>query len=288
MSAVKHKYGWKRDRMSENYKYLKIEQKPVHKTYAPLLVLSPMPPVYDQGQLGSCTANSLAGAFQFDLMKEKLPNWVPSRLFIYYGERSLEHTISVDSGAALSDGITVLNTLGVCPETVWPYNINEFAVVPPTIAYSDAIKCKALLDRRVNVDPMDFKTMINLGYPVAFGFTVYQSFETIGANGIMPMPQPGEQILGGHAVLACGYNDTLTANGQTGFIKVRNSWSSSWGQGGYFWMPYAFLTPANCNDCWVITKNEELENELEAHLNSVKEIKKGMAKVIESISKFFL
>ena len=147
------KYGWKRDRMSENYKYLKIEQRPVQKTYPPVLVLSPMPPVYDQGQLGSCTANSLAGAFQFDLMKQKLPNFNPSRLFIYYNERALEHTIPVDSGAALTDGITVLNTQGVCPETVWPYNIDEFTVKPPVLAYTDGLKCKAFLDRRVNVDP---------------------------------------------------------------------------------------------------------------------------------------
>src|SRR5437870_13626801 len=64
------------------------------------------PPVYDQGQLGSCTANAIAGAVEFDQMKERLPQiFVPSRLFIYYNERVIEGSVDSDSGAMLRDGI---------------------------------------------------------------------------------------------------------------------------------------------------------------------------------------
>jgi len=259
-------YGWKRDRMNEKFKYLKITPKPIQKTYPPVLVLSYMPPVYNQGELGSCTANALAAAFEYDQQKQNLVNFVPSRLFIYYGERSIENTVATDSGAAISDGIRVLNTWGVCPETMWPYNIAEFAVKPPAIAYTDALPNKAISDYRINPSPMDFKTIINLGYPVVFGFTVYESFESIGPNGIMPIPNPNEQILGGHAVVACGYNDTMSFNGVTGFIRVRNSWGPSWADEGYFYMPYAFLTSANVNDCWVITKDTGIATKLKEHL----------------------
>jgi len=270
---VVRKYGQKRDRMSEKYKYLKITPSPVQNTYPPQLTLPNLAqmPVYDQMQIGSCTANSLAGAFEYEQIKQGLTNFTPSRLFIYYNERVIEHTVNVDSGAALSDGITVLNTRGVPPETMWQYNTEEFTVKPPLVAYTDALKHKAVQDRRVNPDVMDFKTMINLGYPIAFGFTVSESFENIGSDGIMPIPKPGEEILGGHAVLCCGYNDTMTANGLTGYLYVRNSWGPSFAQNGYFWMSYEFLTPANANDCWIISKNVEIDKLVQNHLASVKE-----------------
>jgi len=88
---------------------------------------SQCPPVYDQGQLGSCTANALAGAFEFDILKEKKKDFMPSRLFIYYNERVIEHSVSSDSGAQIRDGIKTMNKQGVCPESEWPYKVNQFA-----------------------------------------------------------------------------------------------------------------------------------------------------------------
>src|SRR5436853_3992768 len=57
------------------------------------------PAVYDQGQLGSCTANAIGGAIEFDQLKQHLAQtFTPSRLFIYYNERVIEGTVDADSG----------------------------------------------------------------------------------------------------------------------------------------------------------------------------------------------
>ncbi len=89
------------------------------------------PPVYNQGQLGSCTANAIAGAIQFDRMKQKLaPDFTPSRLFIYYNERVIEHSVASDSGAQIRDGIKSVARQGDCPETEWPYVIAKFKTKP--------------------------------------------------------------------------------------------------------------------------------------------------------------
>src|SRR5690349_5986657 len=98
------------------------------------------PDVYDQGQLGSCTANSIGGAFQFEQIKQKVKDFVPSRLFIYYNERVIENTVNSDSGAQIRDGIKVVAKQGAPPETDWPYDINKFAQKPPQSAFADAAK----------------------------------------------------------------------------------------------------------------------------------------------------
>src|SRR6516162_3253222 len=64
-----------------------------------------MPAIYDQSSLGSCVANGVAGACQYDEMKQGiLPTILPSRLFIYYGDRSLENSVASDSGSSVADG----------------------------------------------------------------------------------------------------------------------------------------------------------------------------------------
>src|SRR5450432_2708498 len=98
---------------------------------APLAKLGPLPakadltklcpPVYDQGQIGSCTANAIAAALEFDRDKQKLADFMPSRLFIYYNERAMEKTTGSDAGAQIRDGIKSVGKQGVCPETEWPY-----------------------------------------------------------------------------------------------------------------------------------------------------------------------
>jgi len=93
------------------------------------------PPVYDQGQLGSCTGNAIAAAFQFDQRKQKLTDFMPSRLFIYFSEREIEGTISSDSGAMIRDGMKTIAKLGVCSEDTWPYDIAKFARRPSKAAY---------------------------------------------------------------------------------------------------------------------------------------------------------
>jgi len=208
------------------------------------------PPVYDQGQLGSCTANAIGAAVQFERAKQALqPDFIPSRLFIYYNERVIEHTVSSDSGAMIRDGIKTVAKQGACPETDWPYNIAHFMEKPPAQAYTDASKYKAVLYRKVIRNLSQMKGCLASGYPFVIGFTVYESFESqqVAQTGVMPMPNTNEQILGGHAVLVVGYDE-----GQQRFI-VRNSWGPNWGMKGYFTMPYAYLTDTSLSDdFWTI------------------------------------
>ena len=108
---------------------------------------SKCPPVYDQGQLGSCTANAIAGAYEFDQRQERQPDFMPSRLFIYFNERTMEGTVDIDAGAMIRDGIKSVAKLGVCTETTWPYDISTFTQKPPTDAYKEAEKHQALVLR---------------------------------------------------------------------------------------------------------------------------------------------
>lgn len=208
------------------------------------------PPVYDQGQLGSCTANGIAAAIQFDRMKQKLkPDFNPSRLFIYYNERVMEHTVSSDSGAQIRDGIKSVGKQGDCPETEWPYDIKKFTDKPPAGCYRDAIKYKALQYQRVLQDLNQMKGCLASGYPFVFGFTVYDSFESeaVAKTGVVPMPGTNEQVLGGHCVVAVGYDDHQQR------FTIRNSWGSDWAMKGYCTMPYGYLTNANlASDFWTI------------------------------------
>ncbi len=209
---------------------------------------SQCPPVYDQGHLGSCTANCLAAAYEFDLKKQKKTDFMPSRLFIYYNERVLINTVNSDSGAYIRDGIKTMNNQGVCPEKDWAYDISKFAVKPPQKCYDEASKCEIKSYQRLVNSLSQLKGCLAEGFPFVFGFTVYESFMTAETahSGIMPMPKHGEKTVGGHAVAAVGYDDSKSA-----FI-IRNSWNTSWGIKGYFYMPYAYISSNLCNDFWTI------------------------------------
>jgi len=207
------------------------------------------PGVYDQLDLGSCTANAIGAAIEFDRLKQKLSDFMPSRLFIYYNERAMEGTIDSDSGAMIRDGIKSVGSQGVCPESEWPYDITQFRQQPSDQCYQDALSCKAILYQSVLRDLNQMKGCLASGYPFVFGFTVYQSFESasVAQTGQVPMPQRGESVLGGHAVLAVGFDDA-----QQRFL-VRNSWGTDWGMQGYFTMPYTYLTQASlASDFWTI------------------------------------
>jgi C1A family cysteine protease len=208
-----------------------------------------MPPVYDQGELGSCTANAIGAAFEFGQVKQGLKDFMPSRLFIYYNERAMEGTIDTDSGAMIRDGMKSVAKLGVCTEVTWPYDIPKFTEKPPTKAYTEAKKHQALVYRRVLGNLHQMQGCLAQGYPFVFGFSVYESFmkPEVAKTGIVPLPPRGEQLIGGHAVLAVGYDDA-----EQSFI-VRNSWGTGWGMKGYCLMNYAYLTdPSLARDFWAI------------------------------------
>jgi len=239
------KYHWTRDKVDKR-DYL----------YAPTVVklstyvdLRPhCSPIEDQGRLGSCTGNAIAGAIEL-LMKRNNKFADISRLFIYYYERLLENTVNYDSGAYIRDGIKACYTYGIATENLWPYDISKFRNRPSIDAVNDAKKRKVKLYERVS----DFNGVINAidnGYPVTIGFDVYSSFDspTVARTGIMPYPNlRKETLLGGHAVLIVGYNK----NNDT-FI-VRNSWGKYWGDNGYFYMPFQVIKNNTMSgDFWVI------------------------------------
>lgn len=208
-----------------------------------------LPDAYDQSTLGACTGNAIAAAVQYDHIRQNETKVAPSRLFIYFNERSMEGTINEDAGAHIRDGIKSLNTWGVCDETIWPYAIEKFKERPSVAAYTAAAEHRAVSYRRLDQTLAQLKGCLAGGFPFVFGFTVYDSFESqeVAKTGVLNMPTNEEAAVGGHAVLAVGYDDS------THRFLVRNSWGKDWGQKGHFTMPYAYLTNGNLSaDCWVV------------------------------------
>ena len=211
------------------------------------------PAIYDQGQLGSCTANALGAAFDFDRRKQGKPFMTPSRLFIYWNERDLEGTVDSDAGARIRDGVKVLRKLGTPAEVIWPYDIQRFTEKPHDEAFVEAEKNQLLTYQRISRAgkdrTYDMRACLAWGYPFVTGFSVYESFETdeVAKTGIIPMPAPDERVLGGHAVLVVGFDDDKR------YFICRNSWGETWGDEGNFYMPYDYLTNEDlASDMWVL------------------------------------
>ena len=211
-------------------------------------------PIENQGRLGSCTANALAGALEFLELKDGAPFVDLSRLFIYYNERVVERTVNQDSGAFIRDGIKSLAKQGVCPEKEWPYKVSAFRRKPTAKCYSDAKKHQITSYHRIS-SLEEMRTCLSDGFLFVFGFTVYETFESaaVAKSGVLNMPGPNEKVKGGHAVMAVGYDDA-----QKRFI-IRNSWDTDWGMKGYFTMPYDYLEPVKnlADDFWTIRASEE-------------------------------
>ena len=244
MEKNKRKYGWRPDLPDQRDicfvpKFKEIPKKIDWSEF--------MPPVYDQGNLGSCTANGIAGAFDWERKQSGKEFIYPSRLFVYYNERAMEGTIGEDAGAFIRDGIKSVNKLGTCKEENWKYEVDKFACEPPKVCYEEALGYQVLEYKRVNSDIISLKQALAEN-PVVFGFTVYESFETeeVSKTGVVPMPKENESALGGHCVVAVGYDD------ETRKIKCRNSWGESWGDCGYFYLPYEYFTSDLTDDYWVI------------------------------------
>jgi C1A family cysteine protease len=211
---------------------------------------------FDQGDLGSCTANAIGKAYRYQHTKQGLAAFDPSRLFIYYAEREIEGTIGSDAGAEIRDGIKVLATLGTPSEDVWRYDIGRFTQRPAEVAFQEAIRHNALAYESVRVERIALKAALAAGHPVVVGFSVYESFYNIRADGLMPVPDATrERLEGGHAVLVVGYK---TMKGRDGKRRdhaiILNSWGDSWGDLGYFYMPIEWLCCRdNADDFWCIT-----------------------------------
>lgn len=207
-----------------------------------------LPVVYDQGSLGSCTANALC--YCFDFVDDT--TFYPSRLFLYYNTRLLDKNINQDAGSTLTQGIRALERFGISSENTWPYIINNFRNKPSDVSYNEGTKHKILNANRVIQTLSSMKGCLNQGFPFVTGILIYSSFESISVSktGYVPMPNTKtERLLGGHAVTCIGYND------QKGIWIMKNSWGPSWGDRGYFYLPYAYLLSNKLSgDLWQITK----------------------------------
>jgi C1A family cysteine protease len=223
-----------------------------------------MPPVYDQGTLGSCTANAALAAVHFT-EKEKTLTLRPalSRLFTYYFTRMLEGSLQRgDVGATIRGTFKSLNKYGYCLERLWKYDINVFNATPPSMAREQAARHKLAVTVNYESVPKSLdmiKAVVALNNPVVFGFSVPESFMSaaVRKSGVVPMPAPREKIVGGHAVTIVGYND------ETQMFIIRNSWGKGWGQAGYCLMPYAFVMKLG-SDFWTVKSVPAVEVEVAA------------------------
>ena len=263
MAKQRYGMGWVRDLPDHRDLFYSASYKTLTALPAKVDLRPKCPPVYDQGEIGSCTANAIAGAIQFDRrFAKETPDFVPSRLFIYYNERSVEHTIPLDNGAQIRDGIKSVAKQGVCPEKLWPYdpvpadpNTHLFppnapeTKKPSPACYKAASEFQVVSYHRVLQSLGQLKGCLAEGFPFVFGFTVYSSLWDASGKpkSIMPLPSGSDEVVGGHAVVAVGYDDA------SGRFMIRNSWGTGVQEKGYFEMPYPYLTDPNlASDLWTI------------------------------------
>lgn len=208
------------------------------------------PPVYDQAGLGACVPNSLASVIEFLQNKEKITQYTPSRLFIYYNTRVIDGTVKSDSGCTFRNCIKSYNDLGSPPENYWLYMPFRFTTKPSKKAYDEGLKHKELRYVKISQDLDSLKAVLTSGYPFVFGMVCYQSFESkeVASTGNVPLPKKDEKPTKGHAGVCVGFDDA------TKQFLCRNSWGSKWGKKGYYTLPYEYMINSNLTgDHWMIT-----------------------------------
>lgn len=213
-------------------------------------------PVENQGQIGSCTANAVVGLVEYFERCAKGEYLDASRRFLYKVTRKLYH-FTGDSGAYIRGTIRALRLFGTCPEEYWPYDEAKYDDEPPAFCYAFAQSYQAIKYYRIwDPNPQNLLSQLNSslakGLPFAFGFTVYNSIwnTSVQTTGDIPFPQPGEKVVGGHAIMAVGYDNSKER------LLIRNSWGIGWGQQGYGTLPYEYVLQGIADDFWVLASAE--------------------------------
>ena len=245
----KFKLTWKPDKKDDRDFVFHESMKPSQ--LPPLIDLTNradwMPP-YNQDTLGSCTANAIAGALEYEMVKQGKKPVMPSRLFIYYMERLREKTLEIDNGAEIRTGMKVLSKDGACTEKSWPYLIERFTHKPKPYCIKSALKRRTSGYQRVPITFDKIKMALAEDYPIIGGFYVYPSYfnKSTEKTGEVPIPTSKMKCIGGHAILIVGYDDVQRR------LKFRNSYGEEWGDGGYGYLPYSYVVRGDVDDFWIL------------------------------------
>ncbi len=259
--AKRHRYNWIPD-LPDHRDFQFIERMGVPGQIPTQVDLrAHCPPVANQGQIGSCTGNAVAGLVEYMELADikggrsnepevfsKIQYSNVSRLFIYYNERELSGTTSTDSGSTLRNGMKSIAKWGVCRERVWGYSSSHVLEKPALTAYEEAAQHRIGSYLRIATLDAGLRALAS-GLPFVFGFTVFESFESpqVAKTGVVPLPTDGDRPLGGHAVMAVGYDQAQQ------WLIVRNSWGAEWGDHGYFYLPFAYANNLRlAQDFWTI------------------------------------
>jgi C1A family cysteine protease len=216
---------------------------------------SKMPPITDQGELGSCTAHATVAPMWRALANAGKTPFTISTLFQYYVERILEGTVTSDAGATIADILRAAHHYGICPDYFWPYDISKFRELPPTTAFDKAKEERAHVYAPVPLTVKRVAGCLALGFPIMFGISVYESFENVQHDGKIPMPGSYEELLGGHAIDIVGINSSDKDSGgiPAQHVVIRNSWNVGWADKGYGYMPIAYVTDSSlASDAWMV------------------------------------